>query len=148
ATAKKDLGQIAMSYGHVYVASVSMGANRQQCLNAFKEAESYDGPSLIIAYAPCQEHGIRGGLQTHQQVQKKAVECGYVTLYRFDPRKEQPLTIDSKEPNFDLFEAFLMNENRYNNLPRIKGEEVAKQMFEKTKSDAKTRYNNLVKRLG
>ena len=147
-TAKKDLGQIAMSYGHVYVASVSMGANRQQCLNAFKEAESYDGPSLIIAYAPCQEHGIRGGLQTHQQVQKKAVECGYVTLYRFDPRKEQPLTIDSKEPNFDLFEAFLMNENRYNNLPRIKGEEVAKQMFEKTKSDAKTRYNNLVKRLG
>lgn len=142
--AKKDLGQIAMAYGHVYVASVSMGANRQQTLNAFREAESYDGPSLIIAYAPCAEHGIKRGLSQHQIVQKKAVECGYVTLYRYDPRKEQPLTIDSKEPNWDNFESFLVNETRFAQLIALKGEEKAREMFAKTRSDAKKRYERLV----
>ena len=81
-TSKKDLGQIAMTYGHAYVAQVCMGANKMQTLKAFQEAESYDGPSLIIAYAPCAEHHIKGGLGIHQQVQRDAVECGYVTLYR------------------------------------------------------------------
>lgn len=145
ATAKKDLGQIAMAYGHVYVASVSMGANKAQTLKAIKEAESYDGPSLIIAYSPCAEHGIKGGLSNHQKAQAKAVECGYVTLYRFDPRKEQPLTIDSKEPNFDEFVPFLMSETRYAQLPKLKGEETAHEMFERTIKDAKKRYNRLVK---
>ena len=84
------------------------------------------------------------GLASQQKVEKNAVECGYTTLYRFDPRKEQPLTIDSKEPNWDNFEAFLMNENRYNQLPKIRGEEVAKEMFAKTKADAQRRYKRLV----
>ena len=145
ATAKKDLGQIAMAYGHVYVAQISMGANKNQTLKAIKEAESYDGPSLIIAYAPCVEHGIKGGLSNHQKTQAKAVECGYVTLYRFDPRKEQPLTIDSKEPDFDKFFEFILSETRYNQLPKLKGEETAHAMFEKTKADAQRRYNRLVK---
>ncbi len=85
-----------MAYGHVYVASISMGANKAQTLKALKEAESYDGPSLILAYSPCAEHGIKGGLANHQRTQAKAVECGYVDLYRYDQEKEQPLTIDSK----------------------------------------------------
>ena len=144
ATAKKDLGQIAMAYGHVYVASVSMGANRQQTLNALLEAESYDGPSIVIAYCPCAEHGIKGGLSNQQIVEKQAVECGYVTLYRFDPRKEHPLTIDSKEPNWDKFEAFLLAENRYAQLLKLKGQEKAEELFAKTKADAQKRYNRLV----
>ncbi|MDO4500225.1 MAG: pyruvate:ferredoxin (flavodoxin) oxidoreductase [Erysipelotrichaceae bacterium] len=144
ATAKKDLGQIAMSYGHIYVASVAMGANPSQTIKAFKEAESYNGPSLIIAYAPCDQHGIKGGLSNHQKVQKAAVACGYTTLYRFDPRKEQPLTVDSKEPNWDNFEAFLLNENRYAQLIRLKGEEAAKAAFAKTKADAQKRYKRLM----
>ncbi len=144
ATAKKDLGQIAMAYGHVYVASVSMGANRQQTLNAFMEAESYNGPSLIIAYSPCAEHGIKGGLSNHQAVEKNAVECGYVTLYRYDPRKEHPLTVDSKEPNWDKFESFLLNENRYAQLVKLKGKEKAEEAFAKTKSDAQKRYKRLM----
>ncbi len=144
ATSKKDLGQIAMAYGHVYVASISMGANRQQTLNAIKEAESYNGPSLIIAYCPCAEHGIKKGLATHQVVEKEAVACGYVTLYRFDPRKEHPLTIDSKEPNWEAFKPFLLAENRYNQLIKLKGEEKANEMFDKTLADAKKRYHRLV----
>ncbi len=144
ATAKKDLGQIAMAYGHVYVASVSMGANRQQTLNAFMEAESYNGPSLIIAYCPCAEHGIKGGLSNQQIVEKSAVECGYVTLYRYDPRKENPLTVDSKEPNWDKFESFLLNENRYAQLIKLKGQEKAEAAFAKTKADAQRRYKRLM----
>lgn len=143
ATAKKDLGQIAMAYGHVYVAHVSMGANRQQTLKAIKEAESYDGPSLIIAYSPCIEHGIKGGLSNHQIVQKQAVACGYLTLYRFDPRNEEkPLTIDSKEPNFDLFHDFLMNETRYNQLQKIRPD--AEALLAQTKKDAQRRYKRLI----
>ena len=138
---------IAMAYGHVYVAQVSMGANKLQTLKAFREAESYDGPSIIIAYSPCVEHGIAGGLCNHQKSQAKAVECGYLTLYRFDPRKEQPLTIDSKEPNFDLFKDFLMTETRFSQLPKIKGEEEAERMFNVTMKDAKNRYNRLKKML-
>ncbi len=142
--AKKDLGQIAMAYGHVYVASIAMGADRMQTLKALKEAESYNGPSLIIAYSPCIEHGIKGGLSMHQKEQKLAVECGYTTLYRFDPRNEQPLTIDSKEPKWENFTNYLMNENRYSHLVKIKGEEAANEMFAKTLKDAKKRYRRLV----
>ncbi len=142
--AKKDLGQIVMEYGHAYVASVSMGANQMQTIKALKEAESYDGPSIIIAYCPCAEQGIKGGLVKAPLVQKAAVECGYVTLYRFDPRNEKPLTIDSKAPNWDKFHDFLMNEARYFNLPKLKGQEAAEKMFAKTLSDAQTRYNKLV----
>lgn len=145
ATAKKDLGQIAMAYGHVYVANISMGANRIQTLKAFKEAESYNGPSLIIAYAPCIEHGIKGGLSNHQKTQKAAVECGYWTLYRYDPRNEEkPLTIDSKAPDFDKFQDFILNETRYSQLVKIAGES-AYHSFAKTKSDAEKRYRRLSK---
>ena len=142
--AKKDLGQIVMEYGHAYVASVSMGANQMQTIKALKEAESYDGPSIVIAYCPCAEQGIKGGLVKAPLVQKAAVECGYVALYRYDPRNEKPLTIDSKEPDWTKFNDFLMNEARYFNLPKLKGQEAADKMFEKTLHDAQTRYTKLV----
>ncbi|MFR5524955.1 MAG: pyruvate:ferredoxin (flavodoxin) oxidoreductase, partial [[Clostridium] innocuum] len=142
-TAKKDLGQIAMAYGHVYVAAISMGANKNQTLKALKEAESYDGPSLILAYSPCAEHGIKGGLANHQRTQAKAVECGYFDLYRYDPRKETPLTIDSKEPDYEKMLDFMMTETRYSQLPKVKGE-TAYEMFEKTKKDAMKRHKRLL----
>ncbi|MGM9941793.1 MAG: pyruvate:ferredoxin (flavodoxin) oxidoreductase [Bulleidia sp.] len=147
ATAKKDIGQIFMEYGTAYVASVSMGANQMQTIKALKEAESYDGPSIVIAYSPCAEHGIKGGLITAPTRQKDAVACGYTVLYRYDPRKEKPLTIDSKEPDWTKFNAYLMTEARYFNLPRLKGQEVADEMFAKTLKDAQTRYNKLVTKL-
>ena len=141
-TAKKDLGQIAMAYGHVYVASIAMGANKNQTLKAIKEAEAYDGPSLILAYSPCAEHGIKGGLSNHQKTQAKAVECGYVDLYRYNPDLEQPLTIDSKEPDYDKMLDFMMSETRFSQLPKLKGE-TAYEMFEKTKKDAMKRHRRL-----
>jgi pyruvate-ferredoxin/flavodoxin oxidoreductase len=144
ATAKKDLGQIFMEYGTVYVASVSMGANQTQTIKALKEAESYKGPSIVIAYCPCAEHGIKGGLIKSPIVEKEAVECGYSVLYRYDPRKEQPLTVDSKEPDWTKFNAFLMREARYFNLPKLKGQEEADKMFAKTLKDAQTRYDKLL----
>ena len=141
-TAKKDLGQIAMAYGHVYVASISMGANKNQTLKAIKEAEAYNGPSLILAYSPCAEHGIKGGLSNHQRTQAKAVECGYVDLYRYNPEAEQPLTIDSKDPDYDKMLDFMMTETRFSQLPKLKGE-TAYEMFEKTKNDAMRRRRRL-----
>ena len=143
-TSKKDLGQIAMTYGHAYVAQVCMGANKMQTLKAFQEAESYDGPSLIIAYAPCAEHHIKGGLGIHQQVQRDAVECGYVTLYRYDPRAEQHLTIDSKEPDYSKMKAFMMRETRFNQLIKLKGQEAADALMEACKEDAMKRRHRLV----
>jgi pyruvate-ferredoxin/flavodoxin oxidoreductase len=133
-----------MEYGHVYVASVSMGANRQQCLNALVEAESYKGPSLVIAYCPCQEHGIKGSLSTQQQVQKNAVACGYTTLYRFDPRKDKPLTIDSKEPDFTKLRDFVMNETRFSQLP-IVNPEHAEELLTKCETYAKKRWADIKK---
>ncbi len=100
----------------------------------------------MIAYSPCIEHGIKGGLTYSSNVQKNAVACGYVPLYRFDPRKEKPLTVDSKAPDWSKFQAFLMNEARYFNLPRLKGEKKAEVMFAKTLSDAKTRYEKLIQK--
>ncbi len=142
-TAKKDLGQIAMTYGHAYVAQVCMGANKMQTLKAMQEAESYDGPSLIIAYAPCAEHGIKGGLGNHQVVQKEAVECGYVDLYRYDPRKEQHLTIDSAEPDYSKMSKFMMREARFAQLAKLKGPEGAQELVDRTIADAKRRHHRL-----
>ena len=146
ALAKKDLGQIVMEYGTAYVASISMGANQLQTIKAFQEAESYNGPSIIIAYCPCAEQGIKGGLVKAPIIQKNAVECGYVTLYRYDPRNEKPLTIDSKEPKWDKFHDFLMNEARYFNLPKLRGQEAAEAAFAKTLSDAQRRYTKLIQK--
>lgn len=144
--AKKDLAQIAMAYGHVYVAQVAMGANPMQTIKAFKEAEAYDGPSLIIAYSPCMEHGIKGGLANHQQQQKHAVECGYFNLLRYDPRLEEqgknPLQLDSKEPDFTKFKDFLLSENRFAQLSKVNPEH-AEGLMDKCEKDAMKRRHRL-----
>ncbi len=145
---KKDLAAIAMSYGYVYVAQIAMGANMQQCLNAIIEAESYHGPSLIIAYAPCINHGIKGGMKIAQSEEKKAVDSGYWHLFRFDPRKslegKNPFTLDSKKPTLD-YEEFIMGEVRYNSLARSNPER-AKELFAKAKKNAAEKYEALVKK--
>jgi len=137
---KKDLGHMAMTYGYVYVASVAMGANKNQLLKAVREAESYQGPSLIIAYSPCINHGINMGLS--QEEEKKAVESGYWILYRYDPRLKDegknPLILDSKEPKED-FKEFLMGEVRYSSLARTFPEN-AETLFQKAEEDMKERY--------
>jgi pyruvate-ferredoxin/flavodoxin oxidoreductase len=147
-TAKKDLAQIAMTYGHVYVAQVSMGANQAQVIKAMQEAESYNGPSLIIAYSPCIEHGIKGGLMNHQITQKKAVECGYWNIFRYDPRLEaegkNPLQIDAKAANFDLFKDFLASETRFSQLSRVNPDNMDR-LFAKAQADAERRYSRLTK---
>lgn len=142
--AKKDLGQIAMAYGHVYVASIAMGANRMQTLKAIKEAEAYKGPSLILAYSPCQEHGIKGGLLNHQKVQKNAVECGYWPLYRFNPLNEKPLVVDYANPDFTKFADFLHNETRFSMLPLVNSEH-AEELLAKSCTDAQKRFARLLK---
>ncbi len=145
-TAKKDLGAIAMSYQHVYVASIAMGANPVQTIKAFQEAESYNGPSIIIAYSPCIEHGIKGGLMNHQAEQRKAVECGYWPLYRYDPRLalegKNPLQIDCKEPDFNKFKEFALSENRYSQLP-IVNPANAEELIAKTRRCAEARWKRL-----
>jgi len=139
-TRKKDLGRMAMTYGYVYVAAVAMGGNKNQLMKAVVEAESYKGPSLIIAYAPCINHGINMGLS--QEEEKRAVEAGYWVLYRYDPRlKEEgknPFILDSKEPKGD-FKEFLMGEVRYSSLTRTFPEN-ADRLFEKAEEDMKDRY--------
>jgi pyruvate-ferredoxin/flavodoxin oxidoreductase len=118
-----------MTYGYVYVASVAMGANKQQCLKAFLEAESYPGPSILICYSPCINHGIRAGMGKSQEEEKLAVESGYWPLFRYDPRLawegKNPFQLDSKEPTGDLHE-FLMGEVRYESLTRTFPEEAEK----------------------
>ena len=142
-TKKKDLGMMAKSYGYVYVAQVAMGADHNQLMKAITEAEAYHGPSLIIAYAPCINHGIRKGMGNSQLEAKLAVECGYWVNYRYNPQlvgtDKNPFSLDSKEPNFDKFQEFLMGENRYINLQRS-FPEAAEALFEKTQNDAKGRY--------
>jgi pyruvate-ferredoxin/flavodoxin oxidoreductase len=140
-TRKKDLGRMAMTYGYVYVASVAMGANKNQFLKAVVEAESYRGPSLIIAYAPCINHGIN--MSRSQNEEKLAVEAGYWPLYRYDPRRfkdegKNPFVLDSKEPTGD-FKEFLMGEVRYSSLTRT-FPEAAEKLFEKAEKDAKDRF--------
>lgn len=140
---KMDLGAIMMSYGNVYVAQVAMGANQTQLVKAITEAESYDGPSVIIAYAPCTTHGIRSGMGSVQAEMKKAVESGYWYLYRYDPRKEVPMQLDSKEPNIEL-EEFLDGENRYSVLKKTFPEN-AKELFAIAKTDSRNKYEKYKK---
>ncbi len=140
---KMDLGGIMMSYGNVYVAQVAMGADPNQLIKAFKEAESYDGPSVIIAYTPCTAHGIRFGMNNVQAEMKRAVESGYWILYRYDPRNEHPLHVDSKEASIS-YEDFLDGETRYSALKRTFPEN-AKALFEIASDDAKKRYEKYKK---
>ena len=128
-----------MSYGYVYVAQISMGANMNQCLKAIVEAEAYDGPSLIIAYAPCINHGIN--MSNSQLEEKKAVDAGYWQLYRYNPATPEgknPFTLDSKEPQGD-YKEFLLGENRYAQLAKAKPE-VAEKLFDLNEKQAKDRY--------
>ena len=147
-TAKKDMASIAMAYGHVYVAQISMGANPNQAIKALKEAESYDGPSLILAYAPCIEHGIKGGLINHQKSQRNATECGYWPIFRYDPRlaKEgkNPLQLDCKEPDFDKYFDFILSETRYNQLPKVNPEN-AQALLDANKAYSVKRWEKLKK---
>ncbi|BAF59550.1 MAG: pyruvate:ferredoxin (flavodoxin) oxidoreductase [Pelotomaculum sp.] len=142
-TKKKDLGAMAMTYGYVYVAQIGMGADMNQTLKAIAEAEAYKGPSLIIGYAPCINHGLRGGMAKSQAEIKKAVEAGYWHLYRYNPdlKKEgkNPFILDSKEPNFGAFKEYLLGEVRYAALAQMFPVE-AEELFAKTEQDAKERY--------
>ena len=147
-TKKKDLGMMAMSYGYVYVAQINMGANKAQALKAIAEAEAYKGPSLIIAYAPCINHGIKIGMGKSQEEAKRAVECGYWSMYRFNPELKEagqnPFKLDStKEPKAD-FKEFLMGEVRYASLAKM-FPEAAEALFEKTKKDAMDRLAGYIK---
>jgi len=145
-TPKKDLGMMMMTYGYVYVAQVAMGADNAQCLKAIREAEAYPGPSLIVAYAPCINHGLKakGGMGKSQAEEAKAVACGYWNLWRYDPRLEEegknPFQLDSKEPNWDEFQAFLEGEVRYLSLKKVKPIE-AQELFDAAKKAAQRRYN-------
>ncbi len=142
---KKDLGLIASTYGYVYVAQVAMGASDAQCLKAFREAEAYDGPSIIIAYAPCINHGLKVGMGKSQAEEAKAVECGYWHLWRYNPELEKegknPFSLDSKEPNWDEFENFLKGEVRYASVLKQYPDE-AEELFAAAKENAQWRYNN------
>ena len=149
-TKKKDLGLMAMSYGYVYVAQVAMGADPAQTLKAIREAEAYDGPSLVICYCPCIEHGPKCGMGLSQAEEKKAVEAGYWHLYRYNPALKEagknPFTLDSKQPTGD-FQKFLMGENRYASL-KLSFPEKADTLYAKAESDARERlesYQNLAK---
>ena len=143
-TKKKSLAEIAMSYGYIYVAQVAMGANPAQTIKAITEAEAYNGPSLIIGYAPCEMHSIKGGMMHCQDEMKKAVDCGYWNMFRFDPSKETgKFTLDSKAPK-DGYREFLLNEARYNRLTR-EFPERAETLFERNEAAAKERYEHLTK---
>ncbi len=142
---KKDLGLIATVYGYVYVAQVAMGSNQAQYLRAIKEAEAYDGPSLIIAYSPCINHGLRAGMGMTQDEAKRAVECGYWHLWRYNPeladKGENPFTLDSKEPEWNKFQDFIMGEVRYSSLKKAFPEE-ADELFQSAEENAKWRYRS------
>ncbi|WP_435371254.1 pyruvate:ferredoxin (flavodoxin) oxidoreductase [Paramuribaculum intestinale] len=142
---KKDLGLIASTYGYVYCAQIAMGADQAQTLKAIREAEAYDGPSLIIAYAPCINHGIKAGMGHSQLEEQKAVECGYWHLWRYNPALEEsgqnPFTLDSKTPDWDKFEDFLKGEVRYASLAKQYPAE-ASELFSAAKANAQWRYNN------
>ena len=140
----KSLAEIAMSYGYIYVAQVAMGANPAQTIKAIKEAEAYHGPSLIIGYAPCEMHSIKkGGMTNCQGEMKRAVDCGYWNLFRYDPSAEKPFALDSKEPA-DGYRDFLMNEARYARLTN-EFPDRAEELFAKSEANAKKRYEHLLK---
>ena len=142
---KKDLGLIASTYGYVYCAQIAMGADNAQTLKAIREAEAYDGPSIIIAYAPCINHGLKAGMGKSQQEEARAVECGYWHLWRYNPALEaegkNPFTLDSKEPDWDKFEDFLKGEVRYASVLKQYPAEAA-ELFAAAKANAQWRYNN------
>ena len=147
-TKKKDLAGIAMSYGYVYVAHIAMGADMNQCINAISEAEAYHGPSLIIAYAPCINHGIKAGMAKSMEEEKKAVQAGYWHLYRYNPtlkaEGKNPFILDSKAPNVDEYKSFLMGEVRYNALAK-QNPERAEKLFDAAVENAKDRYDYLTR---
>lgn len=147
-TRKKDLGAMAMSYGYVYVAQIAMGASQSQTLKAIREAEAYKGPSLIIAYSPCINHGLRGGMSQTQNEQGLSVESGYWHLYRFNPdlakEGKNPFTLDSKEPDWSKFQMFLNNEVRYTSLKKT-FPEAASELFRLAEDNAKWRYMSYVR---
>ena len=145
---KKDLGMIATTYGYVYVAQIAMGADQAQCLKAIREAEAYPGPSLIIAYAPCINHGLKKGMGKAQEEQENAVKCGYWHLWRYNPALEaegkNPFSLDSKEPNWEGFKDFLKGEVRYASVMKQYPEE-AEELFQAAEDNAKWRYNSYVR---
>jgi len=142
---KKDLGAMAMTYGYVYVAQVAMGASQNQYLKALREAEAYPGPSLIIAYSPCINHGLRLGMDKSQEEQKLAVEAGYWHLYRYNPLLEKegknPFELDSKEPDWSKFQEFLNGEVRYTSLKKAFPKDAA-ELFKAAEENALWRYNS------
>lgn len=142
---KKDLGLIASTYGYVYCAQIAMGADQAQTLKALREAEAYDGPSLVIAYSPCINHGIKAGMGHSQNEEQRAVECGYWHLWRYNPALEEqgqnPFSLDSKEPQWDKFEDFLKGEVRYASVVKAYPNEAA-ELFAAAKANAQWRYNN------
>lgn len=135
---KKELGAIFKTYGNVYVAQVAMGADPNQLIRAIQEAQAHKGPSVIVAYTPCVNHGIKLGMANVQQEMKRAVDAGYWTLYRYNPDSEHPMTVDSKRPTMD-YEEFLNGEVRYASLRRTFPEH-AQQLFAMAKADAGARY--------
>ncbi|MGX8720139.1 MAG: thiamine pyrophosphate-dependent enzyme, partial [Eubacteriales bacterium] len=139
----KALAEMAMTYGYVYVAQVAMGANKVQTLKAIAEAEAHKGPSLIIGYAPCEMHSIKGGMENCQKEMDKAVKCGYWNLFRFNPDAEKPFSLDSKEPAGG-YREFLMNEARYSRLTR-EFPDRADRLFEANEENAKERFAHLMK---
>ncbi len=145
---KKDLGAMAMTYGYVYVAQVAMGANQAQYLKAVKEAEAYPGPSLIIAYAPCINHGLKAGMGKTQEESKRAVECGYWQLYRYNPllaeEGQNPFQLDSKEPDWTKFDEFIDGEVRYNSLKKMYPAESS-ELFKAAQENAKWRYKQYLR---
>ena len=147
-TAKKNLALIAMSYGNVYVAQISLGANPIAAIKALKEAESYDGPSLVICYAPCANHGIKGGLANSMRQERLAVECGYFPIFRYDPRNVEAgkpaLTLDMKDPDYTKFRDFVMTETRFSQLPRVNPNN-AEALLTKSEKCAKDRLDRIKK---
>jgi pyruvate-ferredoxin/flavodoxin oxidoreductase len=147
AIGKKSLSEIAMSYGYVYVAQIAMGADMNQTIKAITEAESYHGPSLVIGYAPCEMHGVKGGMTNCQAEMKKAVACGYWNMFRFDPRKKaegkNPFTLDSKPATAD-YKEFISSETRYSRL-KLAFPERAEELFDMADKQAKERYAYLQK---
>ena len=145
--AKKNLAEIAMTYGYVYTAQIGLGANQAQAVKAIVEAESYKGPSLIIAYAPCIDHGMKGGMSNSQAQIKAAVEAGYWHLFRYDPRLAEagknPFQLDSKAPTA-AYKDFITKETRYNSL-KIAFPALAEELFEKASEVAAAKYERLKK---
>lgn len=143
---KKDLGFIATTYQNIFVAQINSNASQAQAIKAIIAAEAYEGPSLIICYAPCIAHGIKGGLAHSGDQAALATECGYWPTYTFDPRLmaegKNPFKITSKEPKWELYETFLNNEVRYNSLKKSNPEHAA-ELFDKNKADAKRRWRQL-----